>query len=86
MLHNSQLLTWSLRKPSSSAHDSFILKHTKNEGKWENTVVILLIQVCAQVGLNQATYFVTVRLKERILIDHNNFLICVKSASGYIFY
>jgi hypothetical protein len=68
MLHNSQLLTWSLRKPSSSAHESFIFKHTKNVGKWENTVVFLLIKSCAQVGLNQATDFANVRPTKRILI------------------
>jgi len=67
MLHNSQLLTRSLRKPPRSAHDSVILKHTKNEGKWENTVVLLLIMVCAQEGLNQAIkLFATVQLNKRI--------------------
>ena len=69
MLHNSQLLTRSLRKPSRSAHESFILKHTKNEGKWENTVVLLLIAICAQVRINQETdLFATVHLNKRIVI------------------
>ena len=41
----------------------------KNEAKWENNELLLLITVCAQVGINQATDLsATVCLDKRILI------------------